>query len=235
MDTRRLPLLLVLVLLPVPAQADRHFTECFVGISPEKQQAIAARLSCGIRLVGILVNDVGQATPVTGDLLKGTARLRAALDTGAEPAKADGGPSPTKRSLFLFAEAAEYIAGMESGHTVDGWMIGLRYSMRGQSAIEPFFHGMGGLQYPSGPNATAGDNGATGTPRPRVRSGAAAVGGGVDIEINPLEPGEKPPNIVPVLRLQVDLVESWTTPGFHPYARATFGVSFRYEGHAGHR
>jgi hypothetical protein len=244
MDARRLSLPLLVVLLPVPAQADRHTWECFGGISPEKQQAVAARLSCGYRLVGIEApepepepapepaptpdpNQVTPTPPPIGDFLKGTARLRASTDTGATPARRHHGRQPTKGSLFLVAEAAEYIAGVDSGHTVDGWLIGLRYLFRGPGTIEPFLHAMGGVQHPPGPGTTAGGEGpVTGAPPPDDSSNIAAFGGGVDLEINPSSTAF----IVPVFRLQVDVVKSWS-PDVDPYVRATFGVSFRFEGH----
>ncbi len=240
MDLRRLPLLLLVVLLPVPAQADRHKWECFGGVSPEKQQAVAGRVACGFRVVGIEAApaapapaptpDPNQVTPPlpVGDFLKGTARLRAATDTGPAPAHADGGRKPTKGSLFLFAEAAEYIAGMDSGHTVDGWLVGLRYLFRGPGTIEPFVHAMGGQQYPPGGGTTTADGvSSTGTPpADDDPSSTAVVGGGVDLEISPSSTAF----IVPVLRLQVDLVKSWAR-NVDPYVRATFGVSFRFEGH----
>jgi hypothetical protein len=221
MDMRRLPLLLLLVLLPVPAQADQHNVKCSTVISTEEEQSLAARLSCGVRLKG---TEYRGSRKWFADGGNGTARSPATIGAGIEPEEGDRGRKPRmKRSLFLVAEAAEYIAGRDSGHFLDGWMIGLRYFTRGPSTIEPFFHVMGGRQRPSRRNTiTAGDDAVTDW------FGAAAFGGGVDLEINPLRPGETPPVIVPVLRLQLDLVKSWA-PGVDPYGRATFGVSFRFE------
>ena len=162
----------------------------------------------------------------TGDLLKGMPGLRASTDPAATPATGHHYRQPTKGSLFLFAEAAEYIAGTDSGHTVDGWMVGLRYSFRGQSTIEPFLHVMGGAQYALGSGATGGASASASTSPSDDDSNVAAFGGGVDLEINPSSTAF----IVPLLRLQVDVVKAWS-PDVDPYVRATFGVSFRFEGH----
>lgn len=216
MDTRRLPLLLLLVLLPVPAQADAHNMECFAGLSPG---SLAVRLSFGVLLEGTVYGP-DSAPQGVADGRNETSRLSAATDTGAEPAEGDGKkPRKRKGSLFLVAEADKYVVGRDSGHALDGWMIGVRQFFRGQSRVQPFVHGMGGRQRPSRENdVTAGDDAAT------AWAGAAAVGGGVDI--NP----SKTAGIVPVIRLQLDLVESGATPGFDTDGRFTFGVSFRFEG-----
>jgi hypothetical protein len=44
-----------------------------------------------------------------------------------------------------------------------------------------------------------------------------------------IDPGNHP-YLVPVLRVQVDLVDSSATEGFDPYPRATVGLSVRIEG-----
>jgi len=138
---------------------------------------------------------------------------------GPEPAEGDRKkPRKGRQSLFLIAEADKFVAGKDSGHARDGGMIGLRYGLSGEKKIEPFFHAMGGLHRPSRRNVTTGDD---------DWSGAAAAGGGVDIELHPSESAAR---IFPVLRLQLDLVESGVTPGFHPYGRATVGLAFRWEG-----
>ena len=97
-------------------------------------------------------------------------------------------------------------------------MIGLRYFPRAQKTLDLFFHGMGGLQRPSlSSDVTGGDDDGW--------SGAGAVGFGTDIK----KKQSKKRGIVPVLRLQFDLVESGVTDGFDPYGRFTFGASFRFE------
>lgn len=224
---RRLPLLLLLAVLPpVPAQADRHTVECFGGFTPEKQQALSLRVSCGFLALptpGMLSDqDVPQTVPVG---MNDTTRSSAAMGMWVEPETGHGGTRSKvkKGSLVVVVEAAEYVAGRDSGHSLDAWMLGFRYLFRGQSSIEPFVHALGGRQRPSRENDLRADDAATDW------ATVAAVGGGFDIEVIPDIPGAKKPVIVPVLRLQLDVVESWATDGFHPYARATFGVSLRFE------
>jgi hypothetical protein len=217
MDTRRLLLLLLLVLLPVPAQADRHTWECFGGFSPEKEQSIAARISCGFRVeaVPLATSDTPQAPPPPPSVGHGTGRFRAAATTDPD-GPAVVGRQPTKGSLFVVAEVAEYVTGRDSGQELDGWMIGLRRLFFGQKPVEPFGHIMVGRQRPSRSNAIADD---AATPWATT----FALGGGADIEINPsLHTG-----VVPVVRLQLDVVKP---KGIDVYGRVTFGLSFRFEG-----
>lgn len=213
---RRLPLLLLLaVLLPVPAQADRHTVECFGGISPEEEQALAARVSCGFAVVSgsYAIGDI-----IQGALGGGTASLSASTGAGRDPDEADGGRRRRKgkTSLFLIAEGAEYIAGRDSGEALDGWMFGARGLFLGEKPVEPFIHGLVGRVRPSRSEGIAEDVVTAWTT-------AWAIGGGADLEINPsLHTG-----IVPVLRLQLDGVHTETN-GW--YGRVTVGLSFRFEG-----
>lgn len=220
MDTRRrLLILLLLVLLPMPARADQHNMECFAGVTPEKQESLTLRLSCGLKVVSTSIDGVTQ-WGVDNRGRSGTTRLSWARGMGADPDGSYGSPK-VRRALFVVAESAEYVLGRDSGHSLDGWMLGLRYFMRGQSQIEPFVHIMGGRQRPAREAAnTAAADDAT------EWSGAAALGGGVDIELNPAQRS----GVVPVMRLGVDLVKSWATSGSDPYWRANVGLSFRFEG-----
>jgi hypothetical protein len=228
MHTRRLALLLlpVLVSVPVTARADRHNMECFGVSSTEKKQSLAFRAGCGFRLPALGANldqdapsppGVPQTVPDTGP---GHASLSAMTGALSEPTEGKAPPRPGHaRALFLFVEAAEYVLGPDSGHSLDGWMIGARYFILGRKEIEPFFTVMAGQQRPA-----RGDG--VGDDAPTDWAGTAALGTGVDIELNPT----RAYGLVPVLRLQFDLVESWATEGFHPYGRAVFGLSFRWEG-----
>jgi len=204
MDSRRLPLLMLLaVLLPFPAQASEHKVECSAGISTEKQQAVAMRLACGYRLAG----------------KESLISLRQAAGTSEAP-RTETEVNVT--SFFLFAEAAEYVAGTDSGRRLDAGMIGLRYLIRGATTIEPFFFGMGGFQNASRTSSMTDDVDSK-------RFWVAAGGVGADFEIIPPELARKQA-IVPVLRLQIEGVLSGA-PNADPYVRAIVGVSFRYEGH----
>lgn len=206
MHKRRLPLPLLLVVLPlvvipVPAQADDHNMECFTGLTPEKEQAVAARLSCGILVYG----QYAKSNDAQGTV--GT----------------NGSGEVMKGSFFAFAEAAEYVAGRDSGESLDGWMLGIRYSFLGEGTIEPFFHVMGGRVRPSRPIDVPDDNAATDW------TGAGVIGFGVEIEAARLVPGVKRPAVVPVFRLQIEGVDTGANDF---YVRGTVGVSFRFEGWA---
>ena len=237
MDPRRLPLLLLLILLPVPVRADRHTVECFGGASPEKKQSLSVRVSCGVRVKSDPASPLPSPTPpppplqsgqqvphpIT-DLGNGTAASSATGNTGATPAKKDGLPE-LKRSVFLVAEAAEYIAGNDSGKRLDGWMVGPRLVFSGPSTIEPFVHGLVGRQRPARPNPLTAENDAA-----TDAAWIAAVGFGFDFEFYPPEPDKEAPAVVPVLRVQFDAVKHWNSADSDPYGRVTFGVSFRFEG-----
>lgn len=194
MDTRRLPFLLLLVLLPTLAQADTHNIECFGGASSEKQDSAALRASCGFKVPGT------------------SKKAQGATVVPAAEAKKD-----FIGSLFIVLEAAEYVAGEDSGKPLDGWMLGLRYRFRGQGRFEPFAHVLGGYQRPSRRNSTDADT---------DWAAAYAAGGGIDVELDPFQVI----GVIPALRLQLDLADSGATSGFDPYVRFTFGVSLRYEG-----
>ena len=121
---------------------------CLAG----KEQAVAARLSCGFRLLGIQVVEVPSPN---GDLRNGIPRLRASTDTGAT---AGGATRPTADegiALPFRGGRPEYIAGADSGHTVDGWMrrrSATSSAARARSS-RSFTHGRRPAS--SGPGATA--------------------------------------------------------------------------------
>ena len=204
METRRLPVVLALLLLPVPAWADRHTMECSSAISPEKEQSLAARVSCGV-----------SAKKFYYSIRKGIPRLQQARPAGTAADLLGWGDPKTKATIFVVAELAEYIAGRDSGETLDGRLFGARFLFLGQKPVEPFFHVLGGQVRPTRSEAVPEDVTTDWT--------TAWVGGiGADLEVNPsLHTG-----IVPVLRVQLDAVHvnDW-------YPRVTFGVSFRFEGH----
>jgi len=213
MDLRRLALLVPLILLPVPAHADRHKIGAFAGLSTEK--SAAARFSLEYHLWGSL-RTTGSASSADG--WNGKAGLSATKDPGTESAKGEGAKTTKRKtSVFLIAEVAEYVRGRDSGHLLDAGMVGLRGFTHLSSRVERFGHIMIGRQRPSRRNADDEDT---------DWSRTAALGGGVDIEIT-----KKTTGLVPILRLQGDLVESGSTSGFHPYGRATVGLSVRFEGH----
>lgn len=226
MDTRRVAVFVLAVLLPVPAQADRHTVECFTGLSLEKQQAMSARGSCGIQVPDLFFAaeplppppppppaPIQQDNPV-GDRGDWTPDLRAAQDPGAAPAKSAAVREVKKHAVFVVGELAQYVAGKDSGIRLDNWMVGLRLLFLGQKPVEPFIHVLGGGLRPSRAAAGADD---------AERVGTVAFGFGADVEISPsLHHG-----IVPVLRLQYDGVKP---TGVKTYGRFTFGFSFRFEG-----
>lgn len=217
MDHRRLRLLLLAaVLLPVPAQADRHTVECFLGTSLEKQQAMSARGSCGVQVPvpDLSAGATESPTPIQGDRGNGTSDLRTAQDRGAAPAKSAAVRGVKKHALFVVGELAQYVAGNDSGVRLDNWMVGLRWLFLGQKPVEPFIHVLGGGLRPS--RAAAGADDAE-----RVRT--LAYGFGADVEINP----SVHHGIVTVLRLQLDAVRP---KDVDTYGRFTFGFSFRFEG-----
>lgn len=220
MDTRRLPLLVLLVLFPVPAQADRHTWECFTGLSPEKSGALSARGSCGYALWSVETLSPPPPPPApnqdrpVGHRGNGTAHLRAARDAGVVAAKSAGESKLTTHAVFVVGEVAQYIAGNDSGVRLDNWMAGVRCLFLAQKPVEPFVHILGGQLRPPRSAVGAAD---------AEHARTLAFGFGADVEINrSLHFG-----IVPVLRLQLDAVKP---KDIDTYGRFTFGVSFRFEG-----
>jgi hypothetical protein len=202
MDTRRLPLLLLLVvLLPALVHADTHNMECFLGASPKNQDAGALRASCAGRVPGT----------------KNLAQVPTAVPAAKDDTKKDD-TKKYKGSMFVVLESAEYFGEKDAGKGLDGWLLGLRYRFRGQGRFEPFVHVLGGYQRPSRQNSTDADTN---------WAAAYAAGGGVDREFNSVQVI----GWVPAGRLQIDVSDSGATSGFDPYFRVTFGVSLRYENH----
>jgi hypothetical protein len=130
------------------------------------------------------------------------------------PSPFDGTGAAANQSLFVFVEGA---VGGDSGHTLDDWMIGLRFRLADQRSIQPFVHGMVGRRSPPRPD---GVDAAT------VTSTAAAVGGGVDYALNP----QKDFGLMWLVRFQGDAVGSWPSSGFDSHLRATVGLALRWEG-----
>jgi len=197
MDARRLSFLLLVVLLPVPAQAEDHVWQCLAGVAPEKQQPtvgeaiteepLAARAACGYRFDA----------------------PRFSLAHGATDAPKQG----KLHSLLVMLEGAWYVVG---GDSPAGWMIAAEYSWgHYERSVEPFVRAAWGKQSPL----------EDGSPSPRL----FALGGGFDVEW--YKKGDIKPLVVPVMRFQVDFLDSSATDGVDPYARATFGMVFRFEGH----
>jgi hypothetical protein len=219
MDSRRAVSLLVLVVLaafPLPARADRHNMECFAGISPEKQEGtLVYRTSCGYRLVGLTAEGAysGEGT-VPGDIHPARALTDPATGTTSN------GSARFRQTLFAVLEFGDYVIGPDSKSLIDVQMLGLRHLILGGKPIEPFFHVLAGRQRPSRRRESD-----PATPW----KFAIAAGGGFDIDITGRTTG-----IVPVMRIQGDVVESAVKPGFHPYVRGMFGLSFRFEGSGSH-
>src|SRR5688500_9899904 len=121
MDTRGAAVVVLAVLLPVPALADRHTMECFLGGSPEKQQAVSMRASCAVDPWDLLTAS-SPAQYGSRGLLPNAAPDQ---DPDATATK-DGGSELKSNSVFLVGEISEYITGTDSGTKIDGWMLGGR-------------------------------------------------------------------------------------------------------------
>ena len=195
MDLRRLALLVPLILLPVPAHADRHTMEAFAGLSTEKSAAQRYAFA-------VLQREWCTTTVDSSDGARNW--------TPCVP----GPGSQRKASVFVVGEIADYFVGKDSGRSLDAAMLGVRSFFYVDRRIDLFGHVLGGGQRPSRQNE--GDDDTDG-------SLIGVLGAGVDVRLS----GHA--RVVPVLRLQGDLVESGSTSGFHPYGRFTVGLSLRFE------